>query len=70
MSVFTCFCASEECAVLGCKRWRDLAAKYGTLPGPTGWMCPACGKGNAPGVTACAHCAAAEKAAAAQGGAR
>ncbi len=25
---------------------------------PTGWTCPACGKGNAPDVKGCVHCAA------------
>jgi uncharacterized OB-fold protein len=23
----------------------------------TGWLCPACGKGNAPGAVTCGHCA-------------
>lgn len=25
---------------------------------PTGWLCPACGKGNAPDVKGCVHCTA------------
>lgn len=24
---------------------------------PVGWLCPACGKGNAPDVKTCGHCA-------------
>ena len=27
------------------------------LPPPTGWRCPACGKGNAPHADRCGHCA-------------
>ena len=27
------------------------------IGGPTGWCCPACGRGNAPDAKTCGHCA-------------
>lgn len=48
---FNCWCSNETCAVHGCQ-----AARQSVLA-PTGWTCPACGKGNAPDVKGCTHCA-------------
>ncbi len=60
--MFACCCASEDCQVNGCARYRALKrpeARELVYPplGNTGWTCPACGKGNAPGVQGCVHCA-------------
>ena len=37
---------------------KDIAAMLAQpVSSPTGWTCPACGKGNAPDVKGCVHCA-------------
>lgn len=59
-----CCCASEDCRVNGCARWRKLRRDYVTHPfAPSrwetverGWLCPKCGGVNAPFAPVCFHC--------------
>jgi hypothetical protein len=54
----TCMCANPECMARGCLRLRRDLAKPDpvTTPVPSGWRCPSCGAGVAPGVDVCPVC--------------
>ena len=53
MACNICGSRQHEATTAGCPNQRpDIYT-----PMPIGWLCPACGKGNAPDAKACGHCA-------------
>jgi len=46
-----CYC------VCGCAKGLDPTFAHQIFGNAIGWTCPACGKGNAPDVKGCVHCA-------------
>lgn len=57
MTGIVCCCASPDCMVNGCARYRELKRNSGYFhPINTGWICPNCGSGVAPHKDSCPHC--------------
>ncbi len=54
-----CNCPATDCPKCGRCYWHGCVC--GTFAAGArssiGWFCPACGKGNTPGVKGCVHCA-------------
>lgn len=61
---FACMCASEDCQINGCARFRSVLGRSVPViptspPLPTaskGWVCPKCGGVNGPNAMICFHC--------------
>ena len=52
MACNICGSPDHEATTSGCSRYQ-----LPCLRPHTGWLCPACGKGNAPDAMTCGHCA-------------
>lgn len=57
MACNICGSSFHEIPTLGCIKWKRRVWPIEYRGTHYGWTCPACGKGNAPDVKGCIHCA-------------
>ena len=58
MACNICGSPEHEATTAGCPAQRPKQVPWPVpLPAPHGWVCPVCGKGNAPHADRCGHCA-------------
>ena len=51
-----CCCSSPACQKYGCQSWASVKPTMGLSyfePSKQGWICPNCGKANAPWMPSC-----------------